>query len=75
MNKLTFSLAIFLGAIQPVHFSDLSDNNLESTLAQISTDLKSESLSSIYAKWIELPDCQKFTLADGSWDLSKGEIV
>jgi hypothetical protein len=37
--------------------------------------LSTESFSQIYSKWVELPDCQKFTNPDGSWNKANGEVI
>ena len=48
---------------------------MDSTFVQLSSDSTQKSASQIYAKWIELPDCATFTLPDGTWDPTFGEVV
>ena len=72
MNKISYSVAVFVGLVKPIrHASPLSD----SEFIQLEAKVQEKSLSSIYSKWVELPDCESFTLANGSWDLTKGEII
>jgi hypothetical protein len=77
MNKLPLAVSLLMEKSQTIKVgsSPFPDTAYPQIEADLEADLGSESYSAIYAKWVELPDCQKFTKPDGSWDTSSGEIV